>query len=186
MLDAKTILVVDDDPAILEMICEGLINDGFDVVSAMTPDEALEKSKRKSMTFAILDLDLSSPKMNGVQLGQKLKKDFEDLIVIIMTGYHNIRLAVDAMRDFEFDYMIKPFRIDQVISLMERAEREMQVRKENRILKSQVSDLEEQIELLKKTIDEVMPESGALGAKQMTSAKLQKERALRSYTRQKR
>jgi len=185
MNDTKTILVVDDDPAILEMICEGLINAGIDVVSAMSPEEALAKSTKKIITFVIIDVDLGSPKMNGIQLGQKLKEDFEDLIVIIMTGYHNIKLAVEAMRNSEFDYMIKPFRIDQIISLMERAEREMKVHRENRQLKALVEDLEDQIVDLKKTIDEVLIDSGGTGQKKVINTNVQTERALRSYTRQK-
>jgi DNA-binding NtrC family response regulator len=185
MNKSKTIIVVDDDPAILEMICEGLLNAGFDVVSAMSPEEALAKSEKKEITFAIIDIDLGSPKMNGIKLGNKLRKAIEDLIVIIMTGYHNIKLAVDAMRTNEFDYMIKPFRIDQIISLMERAEREMQVSIENRQLKLKVSDLENQISDLKKTINELLPDSGSMGQKKVINTNVQKERALRSYTRQK-
>jgi two-component system response regulator AtoC len=185
MNNSKIIIVVDDDPAILEMICEGLLNAGFDVVSAMSPEEAMAKSEKIDITFALIDIDLGSPKMNGIQLGNKLKKDIKDIIVIIMTGYHNIKLAVEAMRTNEFDYMIKPFRIDQIISLMERAEREMQVRIENRQLTIRVSDLENQISDLKKTIDELSPDSGNLGQKKVINTNVQKERALRSYTRQK-
>ena len=66
-----------------------------------------------------------------------------------MTGYHNIQHAVKAMRQYSFHYMIKPFRIDQVVSLIERAEREAELVKENKRLELEVSNLREEIEKLK-------------------------------------
>jgi DNA-binding NtrC family response regulator len=151
----------------------------------MKPEEAIYKLNRKPVTFAILDIDLGSPEMNGITLGIRLKDKFEDLIVIIMTGYHNINLAVDAMRSHDFDYMIKPFRIDQVISLMERCEREMLVRRENRNLKSRIADLEAKIGKLEEKLEVLMPSNAGLQSKKMESAKVQSERAVRSYQKQK-
>ncbi len=185
MPNDKSILVVDDDPAVLEMICEGLIDNGFDVFSAMNPREALNKLRENPVMFALLDVDLGSPEMNGIGLGKQIKADYEDIIIILMTGYHNIKLAVDAMRSHAFDYMIKPFRIDQIISLMERSEREMNVRKENRKLKDRISDLENTLQKLEAKMESLMPVSSALPAKKDAGAKVHSDRAVRSYQRQK-
>ena len=71
-----------------------------------------------------------------------------------MTGYQNIKFAVEAMRSFKFDYMIKPFRIDQVISAFERSLREYDLVEENKTLYRSIIELEDQIEKLKERLNE--------------------------------
>ena len=86
--EKKTILLVDDDPNVLEMIYEGLLSENFDVISAANPDEALKKIQGRTLDFALLDLDLGWNYMTGIELGQKLREVDQNLVIIIMTGYH--------------------------------------------------------------------------------------------------
>ncbi len=150
----KTILIVDDDLSILEMIGEGLTEQGYHVVAAVNPEDALQKIKEVDIRFALIDYDLCVPEMNGVDLSQKIRFAQPDVIILIMTGYQNIKYAVDAMRNFKFDYLIKPFRIDQVISSFERSLREYQLLEENKMLYRKIIELEEECERLKNSENE--------------------------------
>ncbi|RMH64998.1 MAG: response regulator [Calditrichaeota bacterium] len=150
----KSILIVDDDFNILEMIGEGLGEQGYQVQVAANPDDALRKVREHDFRFALLDFDLNTPGMTGVDLAQKIRFYQADIIVMIMTGYQNIKYAVDAMRNFKFDYLIKPFRIDQVISAFERSLREYELLEENKMLYRKILALEEEITHLREIIEE--------------------------------
>jgi len=150
----KSILVVDDDASLLEMISEGLEEHGYQVAVASHPDEALQQINAIDVRFALLDYDLGVPGVNGVDLAQKIRFHAPDAIIMIMTGYQNIKFAVEAMRAYKFDYMIKPFRIDQVISAFERSLREYDLIEENKNLYRSVLELEEQLSLMHKQIEE--------------------------------
>ena len=184
----KTILLVDDDPNVLEMIYEGLMAENFEVISALNPDEALKKIENKSLDFALLDLDLGWNYKTGIELGQELKEKDEKLVIIIMTGYHNIKFAVDAMRKHYFHYMIKPFRIDQVISLTERAQKEIELMDENIKLKERVQILEEEMQNLTSLLEQIRPEEAGLtisSKEKEMSKRIKSANALSSYALQK-
>lgn len=181
------ILVVDDDPTVLEMVYEGLIQENFEVIAALQPDEALGKIKSKKLNIALLDLDLGWQNMTGIELGKLLRKEFEDLLIIIMTGYHNLKFAVDAMREYSFQYLIKPFRIDQIVSLAEHTQRELLLAKENRELKQSVQTLQAEVERLQGILAQIRPEEAGLtlASKEKKSQKINDSDALHSYERQK-
>ncbi len=184
----RTILVVDDDPAILEMISDGLIDNQFEVVTASSPDEVPAKIKHKNIAFALLDFDLGYKNKTGIQLGIELADRIPDLVVVIMTGYHNIKYALEAMRNYQFHYMIKPFRIDQIISLFERAIRELQLRKENETLKQEIAMLKNEIAELRAILKDIRPEeaSFSVAAKERElRKKIKNQQALNSYQRHK-
>ncbi len=150
----KSILIVDDDLNILEMIGEGLAEQGYNVQAAANPEDALKKVRENDFRFALIDFDLCVPEMTGVDLAQKIRFYQADMIIMIMTGYQNIKYAVDAMRNFKFDYLIKPFRIDQIISSFERSLREYELQEENKMLYRKILELEEEIRQLHERIDE--------------------------------
>ena len=184
----RTILVVDDDPAILEMISDGLIDNQFEVITAGSPDEVPDKIKHKNIAFALLDFDLGYQNKNGIQLGIELSEQIKDLIVVIMTGYHNIKYALEAMRNYRFHYMIKPFRIDQIISLFERAVHELELRKENEMLKKQISELKKEIEELRALLKDIRPQEASLSVaakERELRNKIKSQKALNSYQRHK-
>jgi len=184
----KKILVVDDDATVLEMILEGLTDNNFDVIASNNPTDALDKIENEVLSYALIDLDLGWKYTNGIELGQQLNSKFEDIIVIIMTGYHNLKFAVEAMRKHSFHYLIKPFRIDQVVSLIERADRERILINENKNLKQAVGELEDENERLNNLIKEMeTEEQGRVSTHRDKSRNrtINNSTALRSYQRQK-
>jgi len=89
-----------------------------------------------------------------------------------MTGYQNIKYAVDAMRNFKFDYMIKPFRVDQVISSFERSLREYELVEENKNLYRSIIDLEKKISELREQMDEKSSSNSSVRVISKASKKL--------------
>ncbi len=184
----RTILVVDDDPAILEMISDGLIDNQFEVITASSPDEVPAKIENKNIAFALLDFDLGYKNMTGIQLGIELADQIKDLVVVIMTGYHNIKYAIEAMRNYRFHYMIKPFRIDQIISLFERAVHELELRRENEALKIEIAHLNNEIQKLRAIIKDIRPQEANLSVaakERELRQKIKNKQALNSYQRHK-
>ncbi len=183
-----TILVVDDDPTIVEMIQDGLMTENFDVITAIRPQDVWKKVEHVVLDYALLDLDLGWGNLTGIELGEELVKKYPELIVIIMTGYHNLKFAVQAMRENGFHYMIKPFRIDQIVSLTERAQRELQLKRENRFLKEQIEHLKKEITELTELIRQVRPEEAGLSystKEKNLNKRIGNANALNSYKRQK-
>lgn len=184
----KTILLVDDDPNVLDMIYDGLTAENFNVISAANPDEALTKIAQQQLDYALLDLDLGWNYMTGIELGLELRKHNDNLLIIIMTGYHNIKFAVEAMRTHSFHYMIKPFRIDQVVSLTERAQKELQLKTENTELHARIELMEAEVTRLTELIDQIRPEEAGLtlsSKENEMSRRIKNADALNSYARQK-
>jgi len=183
MMQEEHILVVDDDPILLETICEGILMHGFDVIPAKSPTEALRKIENKNIEFALLDLDLGSPEMNGIELGHKLKEIIPDIFVLIMTGYHNVQQAVKATKEYQYYHMIKPFQVDQLLNMMERIKRERQLERENKRLKQQIASLEEKISRLLDEKDQETPKDTTYIPKKMESNALHST-AVKSYEKQ--
>lgn len=157
MISHEKILVVDDDPMILEMICDGLEQFNVHPFPAKNPVTALNYAENNPVTTALLDYDLGVPGMNGIKLGQEIKNISSETSVIIMTGYHNIKIAIEATRNFYFDHMIKPFRIDQVISQIERSRREYTLRADNKKLMEAIRNLREEVDNLKSQLKSMGP-----------------------------
>lgn len=188
MDEHKTILIVDDDPTILEMLSDGLSEHDYAVIAASNPNGAIKAAENKSISYALIDLDLGWKYSNGIELGQQLKTRYSELLVIIMTGYHNIKFAVEAMRKHYFHYLIKPFRIDQILSLIERADYEKVLIQENQTLKATTQELTQENERLRHLLRELGAEESALSQAQREHGRkkpVSNKTALRSYQRHK-
>jgi two-component system response regulator GlrR len=106
-LDRERILVVDDDPNILEVIRARLEAEGYGVATAMTAEEALARAKEESFNLAITDLKLAPS--DGLELMENLLLLHPDLPVIILTAYGSIEGAVTAIKKGAYSYLTKPY-----------------------------------------------------------------------------
>lgn len=133
------ILVVDDDEGVrnvLEMFFQG---EGHDVTAVSDGESALRLLTQ--MEFDIVFLDLIMPGMNGLKV---LKEAFElkiDVPCIMMTGFATTETAVNAMKLGAIDYITKPFNFDELMIITKRVFDTARIRKENVILKKQLSGL---------------------------------------------
>ncbi len=125
------VLVVDDDPALRFTLEEVLGEKGFEVVSASSGAQALE---RLSGVDAVIT-DLAMPGMDGFALLAQLKEREPDLPVVLLTAHGNERTAVQAMKAGAYDYLHKPFSTDELALVVGRAVEARQLRETTRTLR---------------------------------------------------
>lgn len=106
------ILVVDDELLLRDVLYDYLNRQGYDVTLAQDAEKALELSDSYTPDIALLDIKL--PRISGIELTQTLKKKFPDLPIIIMTGYPSLDTAINAMQNGANEYIVKPFRLDEL------------------------------------------------------------------------
>jgi DNA-binding NtrC family response regulator len=134
---AKTILIVDDDAALCRFVMDGLGREGFDVRSSTTPDEAL--SAITDMEFDAVLVDINMPQMNGLELSRRILDRRPDLPIVVITAFGSMETAISAIRAGAYDFVTKPFEIEQLVVSAERACQNRQLREEVRRLREVVT-----------------------------------------------
>ncbi|KGE71873.1 sigma-54-dependent transcriptional regulator [Spirochaeta lutea] len=129
----STILIVDDEPGIREVLQDILEDEEYQVVTAEDGVEGLQILKSRVVDLVILDVWL--PKMGGIEVLEHIKADYPQIEVIIISGHANIDMAVKAIKLGAFDMMEKPLSIDRVITLVRNALTVEALKRENRQLK---------------------------------------------------
>jgi putative nucleotidyltransferase with HDIG domain len=118
-MNSPKVLVVDDDPMIRDALAEILSSVGGYVTDvAMNGSEGIEKIKVNP--YDMVFTDLTMPQVNGMDLLRETRKINSDLPVVVITGFSTIENAVAAMKEGAYDFITKPFKIQQVISLAKR------------------------------------------------------------------
>ena len=113
MTVANRILVVDDELVIRSLLVDILTEEGFDVEAAADAREALGMLADPG-GFVILFTDIMMPEMNGIELIREARKDYPDLIPIIMTGFATLETARAAVKEGAYDYVLKPFSLSEI------------------------------------------------------------------------
>ncbi len=127
--ERRTILVVDDELVIREVLEDFLSTEGYDVVSVPSGEQALQELEEEHYD-AILS-DLMMPQMNGLELMAEINARGYQLVKVIMTGYGTIETAVQAMKVGADDYILKPFKIEEVLSVLDRGFERQRLMREN-------------------------------------------------------
>jgi two-component system, NtrC family, response regulator AtoC len=127
------ILVVDDESYMREIVREALVSEGFIVDEAADGQAALALVRQCPYDVVITDLRL--PGVAGEEILKETLAIFPETIVIIMTGFGNIQTAVDAIRRGAYDYLPKPFQLDEMVMRVEKALEERQLKSDNSILR---------------------------------------------------
>jgi len=135
MSEAK-ILIVDDEENIREMLSSLLTKEGFAVITARNHKEAIESTQKNDFNLALIDLVM--PGIDGIQTLKELHSISQNTIGIIMTGYATIDSAVEAMKAGAFDYISKPFNLDEILLIVKHAIEYQRLQGENLLLKSQL------------------------------------------------
>lgn len=132
------IMIVDDEMIVRESLLSWFEKYGHKVEGASSGLEALEKLEK--VPFDILFVDIKMPGMDGIQLLGKVKEEYPDTTVIIMTAYGSIETAVEAMKMGATDYLLKPFKPDQLSLVMEKIAHQSKLAAEFRYLRGQLEE----------------------------------------------
>jgi ActR/RegA family two-component response regulator len=116
------LLVVDDDPVFREELAELLEADGHTVRSAPSVPAALEALEAEEVELVFTDLKM--PRHGGLELLKEVRKRWPETLTVMVTGFATVETAVEAMKLGAFDYLRKPFRIEQVHQILELARQE--------------------------------------------------------------
>jgi len=130
------ILVVDDEEIVRTSLLDWLQEDGYQVDAAEDGFKALEKIKEQPWDIALVDLKM--PKMDGLQLLQKMKEIEPAIQVIMITAYATVNTAVQAIKDGAYDYLVKPFNPEEISLLIERLVQSQELVKEISLLRKQL------------------------------------------------
>ena len=129
------ILIVDDERDIRELIGDILEDEGFTTRLAGTSDEAMAQINGEPPALLILDIWLKDSQMDGIDILKSVKRDNPDIPVVIISGHGNIEIAVAAIKQGAYDFIEKPFNIDQLLVVIRRAMETSRLRRENQKLK---------------------------------------------------
>jgi len=110
---AKTILVVDDEKSILQSLTGILSDEGFEILTAESGTEALDKIKEATPDLVLLDIWM--PGIDGIEALKKIKEDYPNLQVLMMSGHGNIETAVKATKIGAYDFVEKPLSLDKLL-----------------------------------------------------------------------
>jgi DNA-binding NtrC family response regulator len=137
MKEKVNILVVDDEEIVRESLVEWLREEGYNAEAAEDGFKALEKLKERNWDIALVDLKM--PKMDGLELLEKIKQESPDTQVIIFTAYATVHTAVQAIKKGAYDYLVKPLDPEEVSLLIERLLKSQELLKEVSFLRKELT-----------------------------------------------
>lgn len=129
------ILVVDDERDIRELIADILRDEGFSTRVAGSSDDCMAELTKEKPALMILDIWLKDSQMDGIDILKHVKRDMPEIPIIIISGHGNIEIAVAAIKQGAYDFIEKPFNIDQLLVVISRAMETSRLRTENISLK---------------------------------------------------
>lgn len=128
MTGARELLVVDDDPGLVEWLVEDLGERGFRVEGLTDPRAALERVGERAFDVVISDVEM--PGMRGLELVGAIHRRRADQLVVLITAFGTIELAMKCVRAGASDFLAKPFTIDALVATLERTVRDRRMRRE--------------------------------------------------------
>lgn len=136
MSENKKVLIIDDEPGMRDMISRMFAE--ADCRTDTASDGAAGLSRAKQDSFDLVILDMSLPKMSGLEVLNGIKESKPDLPVIMVTAYGSTQTAIEAMRLGAYDFITKPFELDELQMLAERAFDQRRIIDENRFLRGEL------------------------------------------------
>jgi len=135
--ESPRILVVDDEEVIRDILADFLTMEGFDVRTAADGSAALIELTRGHCDIVLSDLKM--PNMGGIELLDAISREWPQLVTIIMTGFGTVETAIDAMKRGAYDYIMKPFKMEEVVHTVRRGLERRKLTAENMRLKEALS-----------------------------------------------
>ena len=114
------ILVVDDDTVTCELLCEVFTHEGFDTTFEHSGEEALSALSVSPPDLLLSDIRMKT-RLDGLSLLELVRRDYSAIPVVLMTAFGSIETAIRAVKEGAFDYISKPFNIDELVAIARRA-----------------------------------------------------------------
>ncbi len=130
-----SILIVDDEEDIRELIGDILRDEGYITRLAANSDDCMAEINAEPPALMILDIWLKDSRLDGIDILKAVKRDNPDIPVVIISGHGNIEIAVAAIKQGAYDFIEKPFNIDQLMVVVARAMETARLRRENQELR---------------------------------------------------
>jgi response regulator RpfG family c-di-GMP phosphodiesterase len=135
--DKPRVLVVDDEKFIRDIIADFLGMEGYIVRTAEDGSSAVNELERARYDIVISDLKM--PKMGGLDLLKEVTRTHPDTLTVIMTGFGTVETAIDAMKRGAYDYILKPFKVEEVVHIVQRGLEKRRLAAENLRLREALS-----------------------------------------------
>lgn len=129
------ILIVDDERDIRELISDILRDEGYSTRLAANSDQAMAEVNANPPALMILDIWLKDSKMDGIAILMTVKRSNPDIPIVIISGHGNVEIAVAAIKQGAYDFIEKPFNIDKLMVVINRAMEAARLRRENQTLR---------------------------------------------------
>jgi DNA-binding NtrC family response regulator len=130
------LLIVDDERAIREACREVAQSLGFNTLAADSAEHAYRLLDSQSIDAVLLDLRL--PGAGGLEALNQIKSRRPDAVIVVVTGYGTVQSAVQAMKNGAYDYVTKPFSLDELKLLLDRVASHLKLKSENRVLREKI------------------------------------------------
>src|SRR5690606_6226011 len=131
------VLIVEDEKFIRDILADFLTMEGYVVRTADDGTEALKELSRSN--YALVISDLKMPKMGGLELLQHVAKMQPEALTVIMTGFGTVETAIDAMKHGAYDYILKPFKVEEIVHVVQRGLEKQRLAAENLRLREALS-----------------------------------------------
>jgi len=138
MPSSRQVLVVDDEENIRLFLHTLLQKKGYSVRTAETAEQALTMLRQEPADFVLTDVKM--PGMSGIELCRELREQFPELVVVVMSAYGSVEQALEAVRVGAYDYVSKPFKQEEVLFALAKAEEHERLLRENRALRAAASE----------------------------------------------
>ncbi len=125
------ILIVDDERDIRELVSDILKDEGYTTRLAANSDACMAEVTKEPPALMILDIWLKDSQMDGIDILKTVKRDNPEIPIVIISGHGNIEIAVAAIKQGAYDFIEKPFNIDQLMVVIRRAMETSRLRREN-------------------------------------------------------
>ena len=139
-LTMQKVLIIDDDKLTCDFIAELLDDFKVEISTTQSPAEAIELGHESTFDLIISDINLQN-RLTGLDLLKNFRKYLPESEVILISGFGTLETAIEAVREGAFDYISKPFNINEVKAVVKRALEKKQLIKENEQLRTQLDNL---------------------------------------------
>src|ERR1017187_578341 len=133
------LLIVDDELSVRDSLAKWFAEEGYDVATAESANEALTRVAEQTFDVALVDIKMRGT--DGIELQRRLHEIYPDMLVIIMTGYASVETAIAALKNGAYDYVNKPLDPDEIGHLIAKAMSHRRTEQENTRLKETVAEI---------------------------------------------